>query len=317
MSIFHRKTLDRVIITTTIQKLCAPLDDTCDDLSPPPPPLLPPPASENHTLSPLQVLMISSLISCFLFVCYITFIKIYSTFRNRSLARNTNTNTNANNNNNNNDNDRFNTNDETHNDHFTHDESSVVFHPIWLINTVGLDQSVIDSIEVFKYRKKHESDVKDCAICLGEFQDDETLRILPKCCHVFHVTCIDTWLRSHVNCPVCRAPIVDNNNNNNNDNDNTSISIDNQVDQDPTHSNTNDEEIVIPVDDDLGNDVIRDENEQKDEKKYLCNGVRGQSDLRDYYCCDQRIEPMRRSVSMDSFSGSLELEVLRKTNGWR
>nr|GMC81283.1 RING-H2 finger protein ATL54 [Ipomoea batatas] len=50
----------------------------------------------------------------------------------------------------------------------------------------------------------------ECAVCLNEFQDDETLRLLPKCNHAFHIPCIDTWLRSHTNCPLCRAGIVSN-----------------------------------------------------------------------------------------------------------
>ncbi|KAL2893526.1 RING-H2 finger protein ATL54, partial [Bienertia sinuspersici] len=36
----------------------------------------------------------------------------------------------------------------------------------------------------------------------------DDLRLLPKCCQVFHVSCIGTWLRSHTNCPLRRAPIV-------------------------------------------------------------------------------------------------------------
>ncbi|KAK6916157.1 Zinc finger, RING-H2-type [Dillenia turbinata] len=28
------------------------------------------------------------------------------------------------------------------------------------------------------------------------------------CSHAFHIPCIDTWLRSRTNCPICRAPII-------------------------------------------------------------------------------------------------------------
>lgn len=47
----------------------------------------------------------------------------------------------------------------------------------------------------------------DCAVCLSEFEEEERLRLLPKCSHAFHVPCIDTWLKSHSNCPLCRAGI--------------------------------------------------------------------------------------------------------------
>ncbi|KAL8113191.1 hypothetical protein AgCh_020487 [Apium graveolens] len=68
---------------------------------------------------------------------------------------------------------------------------------------------VIDSIAIIKY-KIGEGLVEeaDCTICLSEFRDDESLRLLPKCNHAFHIACIDTWLRSHKNCPFCRAPIA-------------------------------------------------------------------------------------------------------------
>jgi hypothetical protein len=46
-------------------------------------------------------------------------------------------------------------------------------------------------------------------VCLGEFSDGELLRLLPKCGHAFHVPCIDTWLRAHVNCPLCRSDVID------------------------------------------------------------------------------------------------------------
>ncbi|XP_020207921.1 RING-H2 finger protein ATL54 [Cajanus cajan] len=87
-----------------------------------------------------------------------------------------------------------------------------VDHPVWLIATVGLQQSIINSITVCKY-KRNEGLVEgtECSVCLNEFQEEDTLRLLPKCNHAFHVPCIDTWLRSHTNCPLCRAGIVSNN----------------------------------------------------------------------------------------------------------
>ncbi|XP_009373423.2 RING-H2 finger protein ATL54-like [Pyrus x bretschneideri] len=84
-----------------------------------------------------------------------------------------------------------------------------VDHPIWFISTVGLQQSIINSISVCKYRKDEGLiEGTECSVCLTEFQEDDTLRLLPKCNHAFHIPCIDTWLRSHTNCPLCRANIV-------------------------------------------------------------------------------------------------------------
>ncbi|KAL8545615.1 hypothetical protein ACS0TY_005662 [Phlomoides rotata] len=76
----------------------------------------------------------------------------------------------------------------------------------------GLDASVLETFPIFSY-----SEVKDhqigkgeleCAVCLNDFQENETLRLIPKCNHVFHPECIDAWLESHVTCPVCRANLA-------------------------------------------------------------------------------------------------------------
>ncbi|KAF5781118.1 putative transcription factor C2H2 family [Helianthus annuus] len=97
-------------------------------------------------------------------------------------------------------------------------ESNVVVdHPIWYIRTTGLQQSVINGLAVVKFSKVDGVGVvegTDCTVCLTEFEEDDTLRLLPNCKHAFHVKCIDTWLRSHTNCPLCRAVIVNDSSNN-------------------------------------------------------------------------------------------------------
>ncbi|KAF7078147.1 hypothetical protein CFC21_082623 [Triticum aestivum] len=76
----------------------------------------------------------------------------------------------------------------------------------------GLDAAALEALPTMAY-----ADVKahkvgkgelECAVCLSEFDDDDTLRLLPKCSHAFHADCIDAWLASHVTCPVCRANLV-------------------------------------------------------------------------------------------------------------
>ncbi|KAF9608395.1 hypothetical protein IFM89_009761 [Coptis chinensis] len=52
----------------------------------------------------------------------------------------------------------------------------------------------------------------ECAVCLNEFGNDETLRLLLKCDRVFHPECIDAWLASHTTCPVCRANLTSDSN---------------------------------------------------------------------------------------------------------
>ncbi|KAL1214475.1 RING-H2 finger protein ATL11 [Cardamine amara subsp. amara] len=76
----------------------------------------------------------------------------------------------------------------------------------------GLDASVIETFPTFQYSTvktlRIDKEALECPVCLNEFEDDETLRLIPKCCHVFHPGCIDTWLRTHATCPLCRADLV-------------------------------------------------------------------------------------------------------------
>ncbi|XP_014492448.1 RING-H2 finger protein ATL11-like [Vigna radiata var. radiata] len=73
----------------------------------------------------------------------------------------------------------------------------------------GLDRATVDTFPTFVYSEvkalKIGKATLECAVCLNEFRDDETLRLIPKCCHVFHPDCIDAWLVNHSTCPVCRA----------------------------------------------------------------------------------------------------------------
>ncbi|KAL1561897.1 RING-type E3 ubiquitin transferase [Salvia divinorum] len=73
----------------------------------------------------------------------------------------------------------------------------------------GLDAAVVDAFPTFTYAEVKEHRIGrsalECAVCLSDFEGDETLRLIPKCDHVFHPECVDAWLESHVTCPVCRA----------------------------------------------------------------------------------------------------------------
>ncbi|KAF8401060.1 hypothetical protein HHK36_014363 [Tetracentron sinense] len=62
-------------------------------------------------------------------------------------------------------------------------------------------------VSTFKFQKEVETPEQDneCAVCLSVFEDDEDVRQLPRCNHSFHAPCIDMWLYSHSDCPLCRA----------------------------------------------------------------------------------------------------------------
>lgn len=43
----------------------------------------------------------------------------------------------------------------------------------------------------------------DCSICQDHFVKDQKARMLP-CNHIFHIGCIDEWLKRDLSCPMCR-----------------------------------------------------------------------------------------------------------------
>ncbi|MQL75851.1 hypothetical protein Taro_008231 [Colocasia esculenta] len=83
----------------------------------------------------------------------------------------------------------------------------------------GLEEAVIRAIPIFRFRKGNGGGgggrygakagaFHECAICLNEFVDGERLRRLPCCSHAFHIDCIDVWLQSSANCPLCRSNVT-------------------------------------------------------------------------------------------------------------
>ncbi|KAK7287096.1 hypothetical protein RIF29_00134 [Crotalaria pallida] len=72
----------------------------------------------------------------------------------------------------------------------------------------GLKKHELRKIPVAVYGFGENIPATECPICLGEFENGDKVRMLPKCNHEFHVTCIDTWLLSHSSCPNCRHSLL-------------------------------------------------------------------------------------------------------------
>lgn len=51
-----------------------------------------------------------------------------------------------------------------------------------------------------------DKDSTNCVICLTDFQLGDRVRRLA-CIHLFHVSCVDNWLRENRCCPVCRVDV--------------------------------------------------------------------------------------------------------------
>ncbi|EXC09714.1 RING-H2 finger protein ATL54 [Morus notabilis] len=214
---------------------------------------------------------------------------------------------------------------DTQQDFVDEDHGPTIDHHIWYINTVGLPQSVIDSITACEY-KKDEGLIEgtECSVCLSEFEEGENIRLLPKCSHAFHISCIDRWLRSHKNCPLCRAPIVrdisaetapqasvaeprsdavSSEDRMRENSENHGVVLSDQVDDGGTS------EVRVRVD--CGEIPIEFAINGGDRIKGLCNSVvrscdsRALSDLGDQReVVGEDFQPMRRSVSMDASSAT-------------
>ncbi|KAK7317766.1 hypothetical protein RJT34_02261 [Clitoria ternatea] len=153
----------------------------CYIVYPPPPPYEYPDDDSSPNFSPLVIAIIGILATAFLLASYYTLISKYCSPRESARQ------------------DPDNDLQDTHNPSL---------HEPWHASTTGgLDEALIKAIAVFKYKKEGFVGITDCSVCLSEFQENESVRLLPKCNHGFHLPCIDTWLKSHSSCPLCRASV--------------------------------------------------------------------------------------------------------------
>ncbi|KAL5747531.1 hypothetical protein ACOSQ2_024828 [Xanthoceras sorbifolium] len=48
-----------------------------------------------------------------------------------------------------------------------------------------------------------------CAVCLYEFEEQDEIRRLTNCRHIFHRSCLDRWMGyDQKTCPLCRTPLI-------------------------------------------------------------------------------------------------------------
>lgn len=277
--------------------ICSPPCPPLSYFSPPPPPFPPPilidQQSDQH-LSPLVIILVALLTSAFLLIsCFAIAVKYLCNRSTRSGPT-----------------------APLNNTHEDHDQTPNPMDLIWYVRTVGLDESVINSITICKY-KRGEGLIEgtECSVCLNEFHEDEDLRLLPKCSHAFHLPCIDTWLKSHVNCPLCRANVVANP-------VMSSATDPNSISSDSVEeSQMGNSQIHIEMSSNMSNGVEGNQGfgdvdgaELGDLGPPCVNrGFRAQSDLIDNHrfgqCAivveDDDIQQVRRSISMDSSAAAM------------
>ncbi|CAA7026613.1 unnamed protein product [Microthlaspi erraticum] len=94
----------------------------------------------------------------------------------------------------------------TINNHRNRNRPSNLIQPSIPPENPGLDAKIIQSFPEFPYSVKDRG-IDQCSICLLDFMDDDTMRLISTCNHFFHTICIDLWFEFHKTCPVCRREL--------------------------------------------------------------------------------------------------------------
>jgi hypothetical protein len=100
------------------------------------------------------------------------------------------------------------------------------------------------NLTVFSYGDEYQED--HCSICSDRFVHRDIIRIIKKCNHVFHQSCIDRWFYDEKICAICRQDIRDHVPSN----VSSSIQENNTLEEFPIHS-TNEQSIYPPGEDDV------------------------------------------------------------------
>ncbi|XP_051128415.1 E3 ubiquitin-protein ligase At4g11680-like [Andrographis paniculata] len=70
----------------------------------------------------------------------------------------------------------------------------------------GASEEQLAGLPSWKYKDADYSEDPECCICLAKYKDKEEIRQLP-CDHIFHLKCVDQWLRIISCCPLCKQGI--------------------------------------------------------------------------------------------------------------
>ncbi|KAH9317451.1 hypothetical protein KI387_019220, partial [Taxus chinensis] len=67
----------------------------------------------------------------------------------------------------------------------------------------------VSTFRKFAQRSGQTEDDITCAVCLSSFGEEDRIRELCNCCHIFHSDCLDKWIdHSQQTCPLCRCPLL-------------------------------------------------------------------------------------------------------------
>ncbi|GMN67811.1 hypothetical protein TIFTF001_036885 [Ficus carica] len=73
-------------------------------------------------------------------------------------------------------------------------------------DVVAVDEAALQRFPKLLYSEaKLQINQGSCSVCLGDYGENDVLRLLPHCGHAFHLECVDPWLRLRPTCPLCRS----------------------------------------------------------------------------------------------------------------
>ncbi|KAI0522528.1 hypothetical protein KFK09_004907 [Dendrobium nobile] len=81
---------------------------------------------------------------------------------------------------------------------------------------IGIDNATLRIWPMLTYAEASSQDLRvldtSCSVCLVNYEEElgenNALRLLPECRHLFHATCVDQWLRWQRTYPVCKSLVV-------------------------------------------------------------------------------------------------------------
>ncbi|WCJ31814.1 RING/U-box superfamily protein [Euphorbia peplus] len=77
-----------------------------------------------------------------------------------------------------------------------------------ILTTSQFMSYIEDTIPAIRYTSTC-GETKECAVCLCELSEDESIIRELKCEHMFHKECLDKWLlQCRSNCPLCRSMVL-------------------------------------------------------------------------------------------------------------
>jgi len=91
---------------------------------------------------------------------------------------------------------------------FTYEDLSTLGDSVGTVK-VGLSEEKLKGLRTIQYSSTDSEITEEkCAICQVEFEEGETVLLLP-CKHLYHNPCIRPWLADNKNCPVCKQELQD------------------------------------------------------------------------------------------------------------